>query len=164
MKLNFETWVCVFTLLVQVQILMACGCVDFWTTTSLLLFRMWEPPESNGVLLSNHRHEQELQVVSGDCATKKVCFIHSEFFQFHFHFFFLNYVLWFWNLCGCFWMCHMQPVQDEDVMSKVYKTHEAIQWVLRGTCSFLVRLACMLQLKCLVNDWCLLFFGGVSDL
>ncbi|KAG4954666.1 hypothetical protein GYH30_040283 [Glycine max] len=56
----------------------------------LITTRMWEPPESNGVLLSNHRHEQELQVVSGDCATKK-------------------------------------PVQDEDVMSKVYKTHEAIQ-------------------------------------
>ncbi|KAL5128585.1 Beta-1,3-galactosyltransferase 7 [Glycine soja] len=58
----------------------------------LITTRMWEPPESNGVLLSNHRHEQELQVVSGDCATKK-------------------------------------PVQDEDVMSKVYKTHEAIQGV-----------------------------------
>ena len=29
-------------------------------------------------------------------------------------------------------MCHMQPVQDKDVMSEVYKTHEAIQ--LRETC------------------------------
>ncbi|XP_068488660.1 beta-1,3-galactosyltransferase 7-like isoform X2 [Phaseolus vulgaris] len=49
--------------------------------------RMREPLQSNGVLLSNHRREQELQVVSGDCATKK----------------------------------------DKDVMSEVYKTHEAIQ-------------------------------------
>ncbi|ESW13108.1 hypothetical protein PHAVU_008G168500 [Phaseolus vulgaris] len=51
--------------------------------------RMREPLQSNGVLLSNHRREQELQVVSGDCATKK----------------------------------------DKDVMSEVYKTHEAIQGV-----------------------------------
>ncbi|XP_027331456.1 beta-1,3-galactosyltransferase 7-like isoform X4 [Abrus precatorius] len=56
----------------------------------LITTRMWEPPESNGVHLSNYRHEQEMQVVSGDCATKK-------------------------------------PVQDKDVMSEVYKTHEAIQ-------------------------------------
>lgn len=31
-------------------------------------------------------------------------------------------------------MCHTQRVQDKDVMSEVYKTHEAIQWVLRETC------------------------------
>ncbi|KAG4958965.1 Beta-1,3-galactosyltransferase 7 [Glycine soja] len=58
----------------------------------LITTRIWEPPESNGVFLSNHRHEQELQVVSGDCAPKK-------------------------------------PVQDNDVMNKVYKTHGAIQGV-----------------------------------
>lgn len=28
---------------------------------------------------------------------------------------------------GCFGMCHVQPVQDNDVMNKVYKTHGAIQ-------------------------------------
>ncbi|XP_047181646.1 beta-1,3-galactosyltransferase 7-like [Vigna umbellata] len=53
----------------------------------IITTRMWEAPESNGVLLSNHRRDQELQVVTGDCATKK----------------------------------------DKDVMSEVYKTHEAIQ-------------------------------------
>ncbi|RDX71762.1 Beta-1,3-galactosyltransferase 7, partial [Mucuna pruriens] len=47
----------------------------------LITTRVWEPPESNGVFLSNHRHEQELQV----------------------------------------------PVQEKDVISEVYKTHEAIQ-------------------------------------
>ncbi|XP_027939610.1 beta-1,3-galactosyltransferase 7-like isoform X1 [Vigna unguiculata] len=55
----------------------------------IITTRMWEAPESNGVHLSNHRRDQELQVVSEDCATKK----------------------------------------DKDVMSEVYKTHEAIQGV-----------------------------------
>ncbi|KAK7301288.1 hypothetical protein RJT34_12149 [Clitoria ternatea] len=59
----------------------------------LITSRVWgPPPESNGALVSNHRHEQEMQVVSGNCATKK-----------------------------------MQPVMGKDVMSEVYKTHEAIQ-------------------------------------
>ncbi|KAF4382182.1 hypothetical protein F8388_008668 [Cannabis sativa] len=33
--------------------------------------RMWTPPESNNQLISTHRHEQELQVIAEDCATKK---------------------------------------------------------------------------------------------
>ncbi|KAJ7959081.1 Hexosyltransferase [Quillaja saponaria] len=33
--------------------------------------RMWAPPESNSQFLSRHRHEQELQIVSEDCSTKK---------------------------------------------------------------------------------------------
>ncbi|GAU31253.1 hypothetical protein TSUD_149390 [Trifolium subterraneum] len=33
---------------------------------------MWEPPESNGVIISKHqRDQQELQVISEDCDTKK---------------------------------------------------------------------------------------------
>jgi hypothetical protein len=36
--------------------------------------RMWEQPESNGVIISKHqRDQQELQVISEDCDTKKVC-------------------------------------------------------------------------------------------
>ncbi|CAL8997237.1 unnamed protein product [Prunus brigantina] len=33
--------------------------------------RMWVAPESNGQLISTRRQEQELQIVSEDCATKK---------------------------------------------------------------------------------------------
>ncbi|XP_060967771.1 beta-1,3-galactosyltransferase 7-like isoform X6 [Cannabis sativa] len=37
----------------------------------LITIRMWTPPESNNQLISTHRHEQELQVIAEDCATKK---------------------------------------------------------------------------------------------
>ncbi|XP_004515661.1 beta-1,3-galactosyltransferase 7 isoform X2 [Cicer arietinum] len=37
----------------------------------LITTRMWEQPESNGVIISKHQRDQELQVVSEDCATKK---------------------------------------------------------------------------------------------
>lgn len=33
---------------------------------------MWAAPESNGQLISTRRQEQELQIVSEDCSTKKV--------------------------------------------------------------------------------------------
>lgn len=33
---------------------------------------MWDPPESNGLLISQHQRDQQLQVISGDCATKKM--------------------------------------------------------------------------------------------
>ncbi|XP_027363246.1 beta-1,3-galactosyltransferase 7-like isoform X1 [Abrus precatorius] len=38
----------------------------------LITSRMWEPPESNGLLIAQHQREQELQVISGDCASKKM--------------------------------------------------------------------------------------------
>ncbi|KAH1245303.1 Beta-1,3-galactosyltransferase 7 [Glycine max] len=39
----------------------------------LVTSRMWDPPESNGLLLAQHqRDQQQLQVISGDCATKKM--------------------------------------------------------------------------------------------
>ncbi|MED6191727.1 Beta-1,3-galactosyltransferase 7 [Stylosanthes scabra] len=37
----------------------------------LITTRVWEQPESNGMLISKHQHDQELQVISGDCATKQ---------------------------------------------------------------------------------------------
>lgn len=40
--------------------------------------RMWVAPESNGQLISTRRQEQELQIVSEDCATKKVTINCSE--------------------------------------------------------------------------------------
>lgn len=52
-------------------------CGFYWLLTFLTLdrgFRMWAPSDSNGQLISSRRHEQELQIVSEDCATKKVCF------------------------------------------------------------------------------------------
>ncbi|CAL0305536.1 unnamed protein product [Lupinus luteus] len=37
----------------------------------LITTRVWESPESNGMFISQHGHDKELQVISGDCATKK---------------------------------------------------------------------------------------------
>lgn len=37
----------------------------------LITSRMWEPHESNGLIISQHQRDQELQVISEDCATKK---------------------------------------------------------------------------------------------
>ena len=56
--------------------------VKFWGLLSLLFLivifmiwgsRLWAPPESNGQLMSRQRQEQELQIISEDCTTKKVC-------------------------------------------------------------------------------------------
>ncbi|XP_027904982.1 beta-1,3-galactosyltransferase 7-like [Vigna unguiculata] len=38
----------------------------------LITSRMWDPPESNGMLIAQHQQDQQLQVISGDCATKKM--------------------------------------------------------------------------------------------
>ncbi|XP_017643296.1 beta-1,3-galactosyltransferase 7-like isoform X3 [Gossypium arboreum] len=46
-------------------------CLSFFTLGILFSNRLWVPPESNGQLLSQRRREQELQIVSGDCDTKK---------------------------------------------------------------------------------------------
>ncbi|XP_022746876.1 beta-1,3-galactosyltransferase 7-like isoform X2 [Durio zibethinus] len=46
-------------------------CISFFTLGILFSNRLWVPPESNGQLLSQHRREQELQIVSEDCDTKK---------------------------------------------------------------------------------------------
>ncbi|KAE9603898.1 hypothetical protein Lal_00002073 [Lupinus albus] len=37
----------------------------------LITTRVWESPESNGMFISQHGHDKELQVISEDCATKK---------------------------------------------------------------------------------------------
>ncbi|KAH1057523.1 hypothetical protein J1N35_035588 [Gossypium stocksii] len=46
-------------------------CLSFFSLGILFSNRLWVPPESNGQLLSQRRREQELQIVSGDCDTKK---------------------------------------------------------------------------------------------
>nr|AGV54547.1 beta-1,3-galactosyltransferase 7-like protein [Phaseolus vulgaris] len=38
----------------------------------LITSRMWDPPESNGMLIAQHQRDQQLQVISGDCETKKM--------------------------------------------------------------------------------------------
>ncbi|OMO84875.1 Glycosyl transferase, family 31 [Corchorus olitorius] len=47
-------------------------CISCFTLGILFSNRLWVPPESNGQIISQHRREQELQVVSEDCNTKKV--------------------------------------------------------------------------------------------
>ncbi|XP_019415642.1 PREDICTED: beta-1,3-galactosyltransferase 7-like isoform X2 [Lupinus angustifolius] len=37
----------------------------------LITTRVWESPESNGMFISQHGHDKELQVISEDCATTK---------------------------------------------------------------------------------------------
>jgi len=61
------------------------GCIDDWTTTLLLLGRMWEPPTSNMDLLS--RTSTWTRITSG---IKGLCYnkglLYSKWiFQFHFH-------------------------------------------------------------------------------
>ncbi|KAL6184837.1 hypothetical protein ACLB2K_046237 [Fragaria x ananassa] len=46
-------------------------CVPSFLLGMLITSRMWAVPESNGQLISTRRQEQELQIVSEDCATKK---------------------------------------------------------------------------------------------
>ncbi|TQD82093.1 hypothetical protein C1H46_032331 [Malus baccata] len=46
-------------------------CIPAFLLGMLITGRMWTVPESNGQLISIHRQEQELQIVSEDCATKK---------------------------------------------------------------------------------------------
>lgn len=36
-----------------------------------VVLRLWDPPESDGLLASRRRREQELQIVSEDCNTEK---------------------------------------------------------------------------------------------
>ncbi|XP_024174251.1 beta-1,3-galactosyltransferase 7 isoform X2 [Rosa chinensis] len=46
-------------------------CIPSFFLGMLITSRMWAVPESNGQLISTRRHEQELQIVSEDCETKK---------------------------------------------------------------------------------------------
>ena len=89
-------------------------------------FRMWVAPESNRQMISTQRHEQELQIISEDCTSKKVfknflcvCLFFTAWLSSGF-----SSILY----CFVFCVCMIQKVgQDKDVMGEVYKTHEAIQ-------------------------------------
>ncbi|KAK3003789.1 hypothetical protein RJ639_020163 [Escallonia herrerae] len=45
--------------------------ICFFFLGMLLTNRLWAPPESDGQFISRHRREQELQIDSDDCRTKK---------------------------------------------------------------------------------------------
>ncbi|CAK9168141.1 unnamed protein product [Ilex paraguariensis] len=45
--------------------------ISFFFLGMLFTNRLWAPPESNSQLISSHRREQELQIISEDCTTKK---------------------------------------------------------------------------------------------
>ncbi|KAL8110942.1 beta-1,3-galactosyltransferase 7-like [Apium graveolens] len=45
--------------------------VSFFFFGMLFTNRLWAPPESSGQLMSRQRQEQELQIISEDCTTKK---------------------------------------------------------------------------------------------
>lgn len=45
--------------------------VDFVVISVWGYYRLWTPTESNSQLISRHRREQELQVITEDCTTKK---------------------------------------------------------------------------------------------
>ncbi|RZC18337.1 Beta-1,3-galactosyltransferase 7 isoform C [Glycine soja] len=92
----------------------------------LVTSRMWDPPESNGLLTAQHqRDQQQLQVISGDCATKKVMFALSSYSVFHkvFQFFIFYFLLWFFEISLLF----LHQMQPKDAVSELQKTHEAIQ-------------------------------------
>ncbi|XP_052202911.1 beta-1,3-galactosyltransferase 7-like isoform X2 [Diospyros lotus] len=46
-------------------------CLTFFFIGMLFTNRLWDPPESEGLLASRRRREQELQIVSEDCNTEK---------------------------------------------------------------------------------------------
>ncbi|KAJ9671167.1 hypothetical protein PVL29_027242 [Vitis rotundifolia] len=46
-------------------------CIFSFALGMLFTNRMWAAPESNRQILSNQRHEQELQIISEDCTSKK---------------------------------------------------------------------------------------------
>ncbi|KAF8404191.1 hypothetical protein HHK36_009074 [Tetracentron sinense] len=46
-------------------------CISCFAVGMLFTNRMWAPQESNGQIISKRRHEQELQVISEDCTTKR---------------------------------------------------------------------------------------------
>ncbi|KAL5558318.1 hypothetical protein UlMin_034529 [Ulmus minor] len=46
-------------------------CMSFFFLGMLIALRMWAPLETDNQIISTRRHEQELQVVAEDCATKK---------------------------------------------------------------------------------------------
>ncbi|OVA12785.1 Glycosyl transferase [Macleaya cordata] len=46
-------------------------CISSFAVGMLFTNRLWGPPESSGQIISRQRQEQELQVVSEDCTTKR---------------------------------------------------------------------------------------------
>lgn len=55
--------------------------------------RIWGPPESTNQLIAQHRRDQELQVISEDCTTKKVCIKITTLICFESSCYFLNFLL-----------------------------------------------------------------------
>ncbi|XP_057974638.1 beta-1,3-galactosyltransferase 7 isoform X2 [Malania oleifera] len=46
-------------------------CASFFLAGMLFTNRTWVLPDPEGQLISQHRHDQQLQIISEDCATKK---------------------------------------------------------------------------------------------
>lgn len=56
--------------------------------------RFWTPPETGNQLISQHRREQELQIISEDCTAKKKVWFCIEFFK---EFWNLDFPFSFWR-------------------------------------------------------------------
>lgn len=72
--------------------------VEFWFIGfggwSFHFCRFWTPPETGNQLISQHRREQELQIISEDCTAKKKVWFCIEFFK---EFWNLDFPFSFWR-------------------------------------------------------------------
>ncbi|KAH0901611.1 hypothetical protein HID58_041114 [Brassica napus] len=51
-------------------------CISFFVLGAIFTSKSWEPSSDSGSqLTSQRRRDHELQIVSDDCAHKKVCFL-----------------------------------------------------------------------------------------
>ncbi|PHT50072.1 Beta-1,3-galactosyltransferase 7 [Capsicum baccatum] len=81
--------------------------IAFFFIGMLFSNRWWSPTESGSQLIAQHRRDQELQVVSEDCNSKKKVSVDSK--------------------SHLFSSPNQKQGHEKDVMHEVYKTHEAIQ-------------------------------------
>ncbi|KAM3238473.1 beta-1,3-galactosyltransferase 7 isoform X1 [Capsicum annuum] len=81
--------------------------IAFFFIGMLFSNRWWSPTESGSQLIAQHRRDQELQVVSEDCNSKKKVSVDSK--------------------SNLFSSPNQKQGHEKDVMHEVYKTHEAIQ-------------------------------------
>ena len=90
---------------------------------SALCCRIWSVPETNGQVISRHRHEQELQIVSEDNPIKmvSVCIWLPYLYDW-----LIPLRIWVWFSVS--WK-NFKPAEKRDMMTEVYRTNEAIKLV-----------------------------------
>lgn len=84
-----------------------------------LFCRIWDPPLLDKQIVAQGHQQQELKLVSDDCAKKQV----QPLATIKFRTSILDFSYWF----DIFFHIKQASDQGKDIMGEVYKTHEAIQ-------------------------------------